>query len=165
MSRLTADQADALTALRRYLAPGSTLYTIVKHVSRSGLQRSIAAYAIRDGEPQWLSGYIASAGIARRDNARDANVVHGCGMDMCFWLTYEVSRALWPEGFGCIGKPDDVSYATHTTRAIQAQACPSNDHSNGDRDYTPHVGPTHSGVPGDGHWHLDGGYALRSRSL
>ena len=82
-------------------------------------------------------------------------------MDMGFHLVYSLSYALWPDGFGCVGA-----------------GCPSNDHSNGDRDYTPH-GPTDANGdpedrdPGPGeardglvrHWHRDGGYALRQRWL
>lgn len=193
------DQREALDNLRRYLKPGDTLYTIVKHVSRSGMQRSIAAYAIpRDsGEPQWLSGYVARAGLARLDSQRDANVVHGCGMDMGFALTYELARLLWPEGFGCIGDGRITTasgvYAGIATATTFGPRCPSNDHSNGDRDYTPHNAvpskcPSGPGVPcwchGEptafdnnktmcslcgcapkAHWHRDGGYALRSKTL
>lgn len=38
------------------------------------------------------------------------------------YLSGYISRVLYPQGFGCIG-----------------EGCPSNDHSNGDRDYTPHA--------------------------
>lgn len=62
----------------------------------------------------------------------DALVVNGCGMDMGFHVVYELGYTLYGrDGFICIG-----------------ERCPSNDHSNGDRDYTPHA-------------HTDGGYALR----
>ena len=54
-------------------------------------------------------------------------------MDMGFHLVYELSRALYPAGFVCSG-----------------DKCNSNDHSNGDRDHSPHQ-------------HQDGGYALRCR--
>jgi hypothetical protein len=59
----------------------------------------------------------------------------GCGMDMGFAAVYGLSYALFGKGFECTG-PN----------------CPANDHSNGDRDYTPHM-------------HSDGGYALKHRWL
>ena len=67
----------------------------------------------------------------------DGLKVSGAGMDMGFWLVYTLSRALWPDGYACIG-----------------EGCPANDHSNGLREYT-----------AGKHQHSDGGYALRQRWL
>ena len=63
-----------------------------------------------------------------------------------------LARTLFPDGVGCSG-----------------QKCQSNDHSNGDRDYTPHA--NHPQVCKDNpetctgakHWHEDGGYAFQHR--
>lgn len=65
----------------------------------------------------------------------DATRNAGCGMDVGFSLVYNLGWVLFPNGFECVG-----------------ERCPSNDHSNGDRDYSPHH-------------HSDGGYALRQRWL
>jgi hypothetical protein len=128
--------ANALEQLRKLCPPGATVYTTIKHVSRSGMQREIAAFVIEDGEPRWLNGYIEGLGIAKRGK-RDGSIVNGCGMDMGFHLVYSLSRTLYHDShpFVCVG-----------------EKCPSNDHTNGDRDYTPHR-------------HSDGGYALRQRWL
>jgi hypothetical protein len=88
---------------------------------------------------------------------------------MGFHLAYTLSRVIYPDGFGCIGKPNDAARRW-------SGACPSNDHSNGDRDYTPHGLSDENGVPEDRepapgevadgckrHWHRDGGYALLHR--
>ena len=134
-----ADREEARETLRGILKPGDTVWTVVKSVSRSGMSRSIDAYVLtcQDGQAdrRWLSRYIARAGIGTWDDKREAVKVGGCGMDMGFALVYELSHALWPKGYGCIG-----------------EGCPSNDHSNGDRDYTPHQ-------------HAGGGYALKQRWL
>jgi hypothetical protein len=82
-------------------------------------------------------------------------------MDMGFHLVYNLSYSLFPDGFGCIGRAED--YRFH---------CPSNDHSNGDRDYTPHMSENER-LGADGslctchatHWHKDGGYALIQKWL
>lgn len=153
MRQAEKEKQEAIEQLRKWLKPGDTVYTVLRHVSRSGMQREISLYVIKDGEPQWLDGW-ASKALGERIGKREGLVVGGCGMDMGFHLVYNLSRTLWPDGFGCVGDrvtvvdqytaetcPGDHSRwpacdhkGSHTAR----QACPSNDHSNGDRDYTPH---------------------------
>jgi len=183
-TKRTAEQLTALDRLRALLPPGSTVWTTVKHVSRSGMSRVIDARVIQNDEPQWLSGYIARAGLFPFDPKRDALRVDGTGMDMTFLVTYRLAQALYPDGFGCIGRGD---FAGHVERG----PCPSNAHANGDRDYTPHGAVTgcqqrrcvcHDpsiqqrmstegtfcstcGCSPKAHWHRSGGYALRNRNL
>jgi hypothetical protein len=126
--------------------------------------RRISLTAVeRDGSGRmmFLDGRAAELLKVRLSDKVEGLPMHGCGQDMGFSLVYERSAWLWPKGFGCIG-----------------ERCPSNDHSNGDRDYTVH-GPTdetcepENREPGPGetkdglrrHWHRDGGYALRQRWL
>ena len=132
--KLTERQIEARARLRELCPPGSVVYTVLRHVSRSGMSRRIDLYTMVDGEPRWLSGYFKAAeGI--KPGKYDAITVPGCGMDMGFHLVYNLASMLYREGFECIG-----------------ETCPSNDHSNGDRDRTPHM-------------HRDGGYTLRHRWL
>ena len=146
----TADIEQAQERLAGILAPGDTVHTILEHVSRSGMFRRIRPLVLRDGDALNL-GFSAAAvlGWSVTDQA-----VHlsGCGMDMGFELVYRLASALFPDGFGCLGK-----------------GCPSNDHSNGDRDYTPHGHRKAVHVPNDPdalrHWHQSGGYALKQRWL
>jgi hypothetical protein len=153
-----AEKAEACERLRELVKPGERVYCVLRHVSASGMQRRIDFYTIgEDKRPIYLSGYIATAlGMRRHD--KQGLVVNGCGMDMGFHVVYELARTLWPDGYGCIG-----------------ERCPSNDHSNGDRDYTPHGCFDEQGhaeerdpYPGEekdgcvNHWHHDGGYFLRS---
>lgn len=148
LSQIRKDErAEAIEQLRKWLQPGDTVYTVLRHVSRSGMQREISLYVIKDGEPQWLDGY-ASKALGERIGKREGLVVGGCGMDMGFHLVYNLSRTLFADGHGCVG-----------------ERCPSNDHSNGDRDYTPHELSVEEMVYGRSHehWHRDGGYALRHR--
>lgn len=138
---------EARARLRELLPPGSTVYTSLRHVSRSGMYRSIAVYAIvptdntpahpTGSEPQWITGYVAAV-LDERIDERDGLAVTGCGMDMGFHVVYNLAWALYGrEPWACVG-----------------QRCPSNDHSNGDRDYSPE------------HMHTgDGGYALRQAWL
>lgn len=144
MKKNEADRAEAIAALRKMLRPGATVYTILRHVSRSGMQREISLVMKgRDGLTD-LDWYAARA-MGWRRGKRGGLVVGGCGMDMGFHLVHNLSTTLYPDGFGCIGdpKPDSPRFR-----------CPSNDHSNGDRNYAKHT----KAAP---HLHRSGGYALR----
>lgn len=149
MKTKNSDRIEAQEILRKLCPPGTKLYTTVRHVARSGMSRTLDVYAIVDGAPRRLSGYVCTATGLRRKG--DHVYVGGCGMDMGFHVVYELSRTLYPDGHGCCG-----------------EGCPSNDHNNGDRDYTPHAtDEERTGADGKRcachatHWHKDGGYAIR----
>lgn len=178
-SRTTAKQRAqqerdaAREELRAIVKPGDTVYCVLRHVSRSGMQRVIDLQVLTtdDSDRPWLrtiGGLAARAMGDRFDYDRGGVMVGGCGMDMGFHLVCSLGYVLWKDGFGCVG-----------------ERCRSNDHSNGDRDYTPHgtlkgcteppekchcAGADHwhgePCIPGHAscevnHWHRDGGYALR----
>ncbi len=130
-----AEKAEAIERLRGMLKPGDTVFTILRHVSRSGMSRSISVVVMQDGKPFDVSWAVARAGLGTFDRKNDGVKVGGCGMDMGFHLAYNLAWVLYGDDFQCVG-----------------EGCPSNDHSNGDRDYTPHK-------------HSDGGYALNHRWL
>ena len=85
------EQADKLRAI---LHQGDTVYTVLRHVSRSGMYRAIDLYTIRDNQPVWLSGYAAYL-LEGFDKKRDACKASGCGMDMGFHLVYNLSARLF----------------------------------------------------------------------
>ena len=130
-------RTEALARLHEWIKPGDTLHTILRSRSRSGMSRRISVVAVdrTDGSLLYLDGNVAHALGRSLSPKREGIRMDGCGMDMGFALVYELSRAMFPTGHPCVG-----------------DRCPSNDHSNGDRDYTPHP-------------HRDGGYALRQRWL
>lgn len=145
--RTKQERTEALDRLREMLSPGDTVHTVIRNVSRSGMSRSIDVYLMRpdgprDVEKLWLSGLVATACSMSYDEKRECIKIGGCGMDMGFALVYELSRQMWPKGFTCAGQG-----AIRLGRLW----CPSNDHSNGDRDYSRRKS----------HVHKDGGYALR----
>jgi len=146
------ERAEAIAKLRELFPAGSTVYTINRHTSASGMSRSISVLVQDSDGPREVSYLVARALDYRIDQKRGGLVVGGCGMDMGFHVAHNLAATLYPEGFGCTG-----------------EKCPSNDHSNGDRDHTPHGhrGPNY--VLGDRdtlrHWHASGGYALRHRWL
>ena len=135
MNAKQKEREEAVRELREILKPGDTVYTNLKHVSRSGMSRVIMPFIIRDNSPRYLGWTVSKAIDERYNREKEGIVMGGCGMDMGFELVYRLSRKLYPEGYTCVGK-----------------RCPSNDHANGDRKYTRHH-------------HGDGGYALRQRWL
>ena len=145
------EQVEALNKLKQWLKPGDTVHTVLRHKSRSGMSRSISAFATVDGQPMELDYFIAQAMGESIDRKHGGLRMTGCGMDMGFALVYNLSSRLFPDGFGCIGKGEPGS----------GVYCPSNDHSNGDREYHAHM----ECPPGRPHWHSSGGYALRHRWL
>ena len=128
-----SDKQSSKEKLLDLMKPGDTVYTILRHVSRSGMSRVIDLVIMFDGEPLSISGWAAAVTDSRLDRDRWGLKIGGAGMDMGFALVYELSYALFKDGFICIG-----------------ETCPANDHNNGDRDYTPHQ-------------HSDAGYALKQR--
>lgn len=140
------EKAEALARLREWLKPGDTVYTILEHVSSSGMSRAIRFVIPKigdDGQPYFLHPNHAIGTVlglrfhSSRGVRSDALHVTGCGMDMGFDCVYNLGRYLWPDGVPCSG-----------------ENCQSNDHLNNrncKRDGT--------------HLHRDGGYALRQAWL
>lgn len=134
-----AVRQEAIDRLKQWIKPGDVIHTQLKSVSRSGMSRVIQVIKI-DCDPErkepdvlYLGYNVALAVEMKYDREREGVKVGGCGMDMGFHLVYELSHALFKDGFNCVG-----------------EGCPANDHTNGDRDYTPHR-------------HSDPGYALKQR--
>lgn len=112
-------KANAIAFLKKNLKPGTTVYTIVRHVSSSGMSRNISAFIIKKSEHTKkhelvsIDWYIAKAMDEKRDPKHGGIKVHGCGMDMCFDLVYRLGRTLYPKGFklpkGKHGRNGDTS--------------------------------------------------------
>ncbi len=113
-----------------------TVYTILRHVSSSGMTRDISLLIVVDGKLVDLTWWLTTVFPKRfrRSPARHAIRIGGCGMDMGFALVYDMCRALWPNGYECTG-----------------DKCRSNDHSNS---------PYPKRKAGSMH-HNDGGHRLR----
>lgn len=117
--------AEFTEQLRSELPPGSGVYTQMLHVSRSGMQREIAAYIVRDGQIVNISWQVAAI-TGNRYGDRGGVIVGGAGMDMTFHLVYSLSRRLYPDGHRCTGSQG----VTPTGKPSKVPRCPSNDHAN-----------------------------------
>jgi hypothetical protein len=150
------ERAEALERIRESLAPGDVVYCILRHRSRTNMSRVIQLVKMTEDGPRYLGWNAAKALGWSYDEKREGVRVGGCGFDAGHELVYNLSRALWPQGYGCTGGN-----------------CRSNDHSNGDRDRTPHgqfrpdlavklpSGLYDPASQSYKHWHAAGGYALR----
>jgi hypothetical protein len=130
-------KATALEYLNDYLKPGQTVYVILRHVSKSGMSRSISAVIptiSKEGKPGIydITHLVAKACDLTIDTHHEGVKLSGCGSDMGFELVYNLGRAMYPNGFDCTG-----------------DGCLSNDHSNGEN---------------NAH-HSDGGYIFRKSWL
>jgi hypothetical protein len=102
-----AAREEAITRLHELLEPDThgrrpDVYTILRHVSRSGMQRRISLVVIaggsEQGDPPYLAdiSYHASCVLERRFNRDDWGIVcNGAGMDMGFEIVYNLSSRLY----------------------------------------------------------------------
>lgn len=131
------EATEARDQLRQWIKPGDTVYTVLRHVSKSGMMRAIDVYIIENGEPSRITWQVGKACGYAYNRKHEALTVNGCGMDMGFAVVNDLGYYLFPDGFECIGDKE-------------GKRCPASEHFNGDRDYTPH-------------WHKSGAYAITHR--
>lgn len=102
---------EALKRLKEVgVKPGATIYTILRHVSSSGMSRRISLIVMRKGEPCQIDGMVEALGVAKSkrvtrygmggsyQSREEGLVANGAGMDMGFDLVYRLGRTMWPKG-------------------------------------------------------------------
>ena len=153
MARLTkaeeAERNECLDTLRVLLLPGTKVYTILRHVSKSGMMREISVNAINgDGDMMNLDYYVSRV-VGEPIGKHGGIRVTGCGMDMGSHLVYVLSCCLYPDGFGI---PSTKKGILPTAKEEAARLVKR--------------GMKFSGRNGDASgWDDNGGYALRQAWL
>ena len=139
------EQEKAREDLRELIKPGDTVYTKLVHCSRSGMYRTVDLYVFRanarnerEAEPLRITWGACAATGNRYDRKHEAMGMGGCGMDMGFAAVYDLSHALYGNGYDCLKLADANA------------RCPSNEHVNSGTRENPQAR------------HTDG-YALRHR--
>jgi len=84
--------------LKKLLPEGSTVYTVVKHVARSGMIRRILPIAVVKGEARNISAAVSDV-LGWNWTGDGAVQVGGCGQDMTFHMTYSLAQALYGDGY------------------------------------------------------------------
>ena len=101
------EREDALDTLKRRFPQGSTVYTILRKVSRSGMQRHIsvvALYVDDNGEasslhPNYSAAILTGYRNVRRGLGYDGLILNGCGTDMGYEIAYALGQALYGDGY------------------------------------------------------------------
>lgn len=96
------EHTEQLEKLRAWFPKGSTVYTLLRHVSRSGMQRQISVVAIIDKDDVRHPNYSVSRVLGYRLNKggmHDAIIVNGAGMDMGFEIAYSLASKLYGDGY------------------------------------------------------------------
>lgn len=95
------DKAQALETLAHSFPKGSTVYTILESVSRSGMQARIRVLALQPAQglapafflhPNWA--VAVGCGFSLNRDYRDAVKVNGCGFDRAESIKEAIERAL-----------------------------------------------------------------------
>lgn len=85
-------QQDALFDLAKNLKNVDTIYTVIRHVSSSGMSREISVKTIEDGN-LYHYDYLVGEALGLKLGKHDGLVVKGCGMDMGFHLVDRINSA------------------------------------------------------------------------
>lgn len=107
-------KAESLAFLRKHLNPGDAVYTLIAHVSRSGMSRDVRLFMPYMAQNLRLATEERGAQVPRImpitfyvAHATDSTLadrgewvipMNGAGYDAGFELVYRLGRAIWPNG-------------------------------------------------------------------
>lgn len=75
----------------------NTLYTVLRHVSSSGMSRAISVFFIDNEQtPRNIDWYVERI-LHYKRSKHEGLTVSGCGMDMGFHVVYSLCMALFKE--------------------------------------------------------------------
>jgi len=74
------------------------VYAVVRRVSSSGLTRWVDFFTIEHNELWYLTGHIANV-LSNYTRTKEGLKVEGTGMDMVFAVVYDLSTALYGNGY------------------------------------------------------------------
>lgn len=158
-SQKKTEQQEQVEKLRGLIKPGDTVYTILRHVSRSGMSRRIDVILLRrHNEPRIITHAVAAACKYSYPRGRGEGLkADGCGTDMGFEVVYNLGRHLFPQGFGTEGRlakgATDMKGGSRPASKEEAELMVKK-------------GWRFHGRNGDtSGWDNDGGYALNQRWL
>ena len=95
--------AESHETLMRLVKPGDTIFTILRHVSQSGMSRDISAIIIDEKGNKYHLDWSISRVLGYPLSKGEGVKVGGCGMDMGFALVNSLSYALFNE-YQCTGE-------------------------------------------------------------
>ncbi len=98
-----AQRLEAVAFLKKYLKAGDRVYTVLNHVSSSGMSRRISVIipTIKGDDELGIfniTGWVAQALGYKCEANKNGMKVGGYGMDMGFHVVYSLGSALWGHG-------------------------------------------------------------------
>lgn len=96
------EKEEQIQRLKEWMPKGTTVYTILRHVSKSGMTRDIGLVVFQKGHeypihPNWSASKVLKWPL--KTGSHDAIRIGGCGMDMGFHLVYTLSSILYGDGY------------------------------------------------------------------
>jgi len=97
-----AEKQEQIAKLKEWMPEGSTIYTILRHVSSSGMMRcvSVVVFDKETGRP-FHPNYATAKAIGYKlttKNGCDCLKIGGCGFDAGHDVVYALSHALYGNG-------------------------------------------------------------------
>lgn len=89
---------DSLDRLKAWMPKGTTVYTVLRHVSASGMRREIGLVLLNDGQLRHPN-HAASQVLGLRLGKRDGLITNGGGMDMGYDLVHRLGEELHGDGY------------------------------------------------------------------
>lgn len=87
---------DAIAKLKEMIQPGDTIYTIVKHVSKSRQSRAISFYVVDSSRNILVIDYYMSLVLeVPFDKKNQGLKIQGDGMDMCWHTVTNLSHLIF----------------------------------------------------------------------
>jgi hypothetical protein len=93
------ERAEAIETLRTVYPVGSTVYTILEHVSASGMSRRIKFLHVDGGDICRATYLVGLATGYKRSGNYDGLRVDGCGMDMGYHVVHSLGVLLHGDGY------------------------------------------------------------------
>lgn len=89
---------ESIETLKKAMPTGTVVFTVLHHVSNSGMMRILDVYTIKDNIPLRYSWSVAQVLGWTYDKKHEGIKVTGCGMDMGFHLVDSLNRVLYGQG-------------------------------------------------------------------
>ncbi len=92
-------KAQCADTLRQIAPAGSTVYCVLRDVSRSGMSRRISFFVLQDNRPRCIDYLISVLRVAGavRHPSKEGLTVSGAGMDMGFHVVHSLASRLYPD--------------------------------------------------------------------
>ena len=96
-------RSQEIARLKKWIKPGTVIYTKLESVSASGMSRRISVYAVhpaKKGEAARIANITHAVANVTGDRVSDKGgiIATGCGMDMGSAIVYAFGRGMWPKG-------------------------------------------------------------------